>query len=615
MGDEDANYTQYFTIENFGVNQPGIYFENYGPTRIIGGEYKLITYLSLVEYNSKYEELGENIIKLTNNCNEIEKITPLCNRYQSILVKLFNEITVQKERMFLSLGEVEEEKNEQARRKRGLINFVGSAMNTLFGVCDDNCVQGTTEAIKKSEENGGKILHIMEAQTTVVKAAIKKIGITTEQTQLIYDDLRNKERILYETMGAISNTTEQLEEVLQTTEIQNLYALLTNQYAYETATINNIVTAARGGVIHTSLMTPQDIAKTLKEISYRLRNKLHIPMGTKTTELYELQKIREITVYYKNGQIIFITTIPLVTDTELTMYNLIPIPVNRPNLGYDVILVIENPYIAITKNRKQYITFTEQQKYECKETRLYRICTTTQPIQENNETPICEIDLFNKPEMVSEMCKPKVTFIDRSIYHKLRYQNNWIYVVKGDTLTINCLDIPEPQIKRINGTGIIKLINEECQVHTKQVTLTPIRDLTNLNYIDFIPKTKMENLFNKLPISPHIKLNKWDDRKEIKLSNLHEVSNSVDEIEKMIENEVERERTNTHKTIHNNLLYITIVILIMSILALVITYIMTKMREKKLTPTLVTRHVRIEPQTQNYELGPLTSPPPPPSPR
>jgi hypothetical protein len=51
------DHSEHFSIESFDINKPGYYFENYGPTRLVGGEYTLMAYLSLTEYNEKYEYL------------------------------------------------------------------------------------------------------------------------------------------------------------------------------------------------------------------------------------------------------------------------------------------------------------------------------------------------------------------------------------------------------------------------------------------------------------------------------------------------------------------------------------------------------------------------------
>lgn len=68
-----------------------------------------------------------------------------------------------------------------------------------------------------------------------------------------------------------------------------MYTLLINQYAYETSTLGQIVTAAIAGVIHSSLMTTTDIANVMKRVKLRLdRKQLEMPMGTKPSEVYEL---------------------------------------------------------------------------------------------------------------------------------------------------------------------------------------------------------------------------------------------------------------------------------------------------------------------------------------
>jgi hypothetical protein len=65
-------FDKYFSIENFDKNPPGLYFENYGPTRLIGAEYKLIMYLSLAEYNKKYNELGRKNKRVRHNMSKVK---------------------------------------------------------------------------------------------------------------------------------------------------------------------------------------------------------------------------------------------------------------------------------------------------------------------------------------------------------------------------------------------------------------------------------------------------------------------------------------------------------------------------------------------------------------
>jgi len=89
-----------------------------------------------------------------------------------VITDLYSEISYQKERMYMSLGSGMNQIDNKQRKRRGLVNIIGNAMYTLFGVCDDKCTKKTREAIKQTEESGANILHIMEAQTMVVKSIV-----------------------------------------------------------------------------------------------------------------------------------------------------------------------------------------------------------------------------------------------------------------------------------------------------------------------------------------------------------------------------------------------------------------------------------------------------------
>lgn len=93
------------------------------------------------------------------------------------------------------------------------------------------------------------------------------------------------------------------------------------QYAYETQTLNAIITVARTGVLHPSLVTQRELTAQLVDM------KLNLPIGTLPSEIHELTKIAKMAVFYNSGsQIVFSTIILLVTELELTLFKIIPIP-------------------------------------------------------------------------------------------------------------------------------------------------------------------------------------------------------------------------------------------------------------------------------------------------
>lgn len=78
-------------------------------------------------------------------------------------------------------------------------------------------------------------------------------------------------------------------------------------------------------------------------------------------------------VYYSGNQIVFLIKILLITELELTLFKIIPIP-HRIDDKHSIILKPEFQYVGITKNRRQFTTFTETQLLSCTATEIFNIC-------------------------------------------------------------------------------------------------------------------------------------------------------------------------------------------------------------------------------------------------
>lgn len=64
------------------------------------------------EYNKKHETLGERITNLTKLCREATK-SLLCAKYQDVLTHLYDEVTYQRDNMYLSLGKSDNSSQEE----------------------------------------------------------------------------------------------------------------------------------------------------------------------------------------------------------------------------------------------------------------------------------------------------------------------------------------------------------------------------------------------------------------------------------------------------------------------------------------------------------------------
>ncbi|KAF0718162.1 Envelope fusion protein, partial [Aphis craccivora] len=238
------------------------------------------------------------------------------------------------------------------------------------------------------------------------------------------------------------------------------------------------------------------------------------------------------------SQIVFLIKIPLVTKLELTLFKIIPIPHpvdtdQTNNRTHSIILKQEYQYVGITKNRRQFTTFTGTELLHCTETEIFTICPEFQPIQHESK---------DQPYQLPRNCESGVIVISKDIFLKLKYANTWIYTAKSDTLTIACQGIKEPFIEKIKNQGLIKL-NQECRAYAEHVTLNPTREIKTKYYINFISKIGAGSISFKINNSiKEIKIEKFKRKLDTqKLDNVHEMAHSLDEVEHMIDEEILRQ--------------------------------------------------------------------------
>ncbi|KAE9522595.1 hypothetical protein AGLY_017017, partial [Aphis glycines] len=536
-----------YTIEEF-KNETSIFYENQGEIRIIGAHWELVTYIPLSDYDLRHYQLELEIKHMDEHCKGNMTDHEMCSKYDNVLKTTFNEISVQRTQMYESIGRYllptgEHTTLRSVRAKRGLINIIGSAMKTLFGVCDEECAEET-------------LRHIDAYQRT-------------------YDTQTN--------IKALINNTYTLETLLLPNRIFSIFTALMTQYSYETQTLSAIITAARTGVLHPSLVTPRELAAQLVDVKLNLPLNLNLPMGTLPSEIHEFTKITKIAVFYSGNQIVFLIKIPLITETQLTLFKIIPIPhsvgIDRAdNKTHSIVLKPEYQYVGVTKNRRQFTTFIETELLHCTETETFTICPEFQPVQHESKDQPCEISLFKNPDQLPQNCESGVLVISKNIFHKLKYANTWIYTTRKDTLTITCQGVPEPYIEKIKNQGIIKL-NQDCRAYAEHVVLNPTREIKTKYFTNFIPKIGVGNISYKINSSiKDIKIEKYKHKFDSgKLDNVHEMAHSLNEVENMIDEEILRQSgVEVQSNTNSLMMYAIMALLVFSLFLLAFIYISYK---------------------------------------
>jgi len=109
------------------------------------------------------------------------------------------------------------------------------------------------------------MIHVIKDQTTVVNTSIVGVNIVSIELNKLYTELRNKQKGLETntSIRALINHTYTLDTLMLSSRIFSIFTALMTQYSYETQTLSAIITAARTGVLHPSLLTPRELTAQL----------------------------------------------------------------------------------------------------------------------------------------------------------------------------------------------------------------------------------------------------------------------------------------------------------------------------------------------------------------
>jgi hypothetical protein len=448
-----------------------------------------------------------------------------CINFSLTSTSLFLEINRKRSNMLQSIDVDEIHK----KYKRGLINLVGHIQKTLFGTLDDEDGEMYTTQIRELQNSRANLLKIADKHTSILKL-----------TNNAFNDAQIVERQLASLNTSYNNLVQNLNRVWYQVDMLNVRTavtqqittllLLLQQLVFETDLVGEIISAAQNGIIHSSMISTTELRMQLRDILISLPGRLQLPFDVNNISLYELSKVSKMAIVYTNGTLIFELVIPLLNPVELTLYHIIPLPVQKDKIYMH--LTPEFEYMAISKTHEYYLTISVDHLISCKDLLSMTLCPETQPLRLGSTGLPCEIELFMKPTTVPRTCAIKYLEITRSIYHKLKYHNKWIYIIRTlDDITVTCDQGDNVGNVQLKGVGIIT-IDEHCRAHTPQVVLTPNRHLKSTQYLDFLPPVDISTSV-KIPTLNSTKLNNLLTHQNpiIKLTDISEFSKTIDELE------------------------------------------------------------------------------------
>ncbi|KAL4083100.1 hypothetical protein QTP88_028430 [Uroleucon formosanum] len=272
------------------TQENGMYFENQRPLRLTNSDWKLLIYVKLDNFNQRTKDTMNFYKRTLITCNDLTiayegMFKTTCDNFKLTSNSLEREVSRKRFYMLQSIDETD----TVSREKRGLVNLVGRVQKTLFGTLDDTDAELYDRQIEKLQSSQQNLLKIIDKQTSVLKATANTFKEANKMEAQI-----NRLSVLYNRMAdTVNQTIINLDIVEARTNINeqiNILNLLFQQLSFETDTICEIIIAAQGGIIHSSVIAVNELRQQLKDISLIVPKEQSLPFNLNQVSLYELRQ-------------------------------------------------------------------------------------------------------------------------------------------------------------------------------------------------------------------------------------------------------------------------------------------------------------------------------------
>ena len=286
-------------------------------------------------------------------------------------------------------------RSKSQRKKRGLINFVGSALNFLFGTATDEQFNKVRQHVAQLQNNQQTIKHVLKESLTL-------INITQIQ---VYKNKQNIMRVLehiYDLGQTVNNT---IAYAYRNRVMLSYYIKLELMMGELKSFVNRL-----GDYLHhlelqfsvlalkkltPAIISPNDLFSLLQDIAQNIPPELKLPANP-TTDLWAYYQQLNSIAGLDGDHIYVFTTITLLHRTnEMEVYKVfnLPVPLSLNKSEIVAQYSLESPGIAINPERTQFTLMTKDELNICSNS-FTPYCEVRSPIYPVNMNTFCISSLF-----------------------------------------------------------------------------------------------------------------------------------------------------------------------------------------------------------------------------
>ncbi|AHH82709.1 F protein [Buzura suppressaria nucleopolyhedrovirus] len=410
-------------------------------------------------------------------------------------------------------------KNLKNRRKRGLINGMGTMYKFLFGMMDHNDANLLHKVANGENSLNNQVKRLTDEMITLASYVEHLNCVEQHKTDLcVYLDAKLN---LFQT---------------QLYEIENLYTRL-----------DRAVDDALNNKINDMIMTPKRLLQEMINVSTHLPAKMKWPVELKLKNMHSLlnNDILKIHVFItKERKLLFILEIPLIGQENYNLYQVVPIPFC--NNGKCAIIVPDSKYLALSADRRNYVRLDDE------ETKLFKtngnnlLCYKPRISHDSDKAVLCDIKILLDIESgggvndLAKYCDVRIGKFDTEIFYPIAYYNQWLYVLQENVrLVFDCdSDAVIGQLSLNAGVGILTGhdVPYNCKLTTHRVSLSLMQLKTNQISVFTLPVSTSFNLSSTLQDLDNFEVQSFLSNSNLDHKNLNGMTERLIDLRKRMEN-------------------------------------------------------------------------------
>lgn len=417
----------------------GILPINLGPAKLQRTDHTLVHYYTLKPLYDEFSTLNSkyNHIRLSyqNNSLILREISSYEKMVRFTQSKIISKIEY-----------IQSTKSNINRRRRGLLNGLGSIIKGLTGNLDSEDGDKIFKILNHLQHNENNLMSQVQNQYSLSHSLIQNFNDNIK-------DIQNNELTLKLKIMQLNNIMKEgatQQNIISITDLYQQLLILYNLILNSLQEIENSITFCKMGILHPSIIKTKELFSELEKIQSHYKEQF--PFELKFENILEFENIINVNCKLDPDKITYFLSVPIDYIDNFDLYYLLPIPSK-----------FESEFVTIIPNNRYFLKSKNDQTVKALNDR----CTQSTPHQcsrklQSNSITSCEQNIILHQN--SSLCSFTKVNIIRNHMETIPELGQYLAVFpREEKLQIQCQSGAET--KALQGIFLIK--EEMCKIFFK----------------------------------------------------------------------------------------------------------------------------------------------------